>query len=103
MFWLACVAAVGFVLGRYAAIPLIWLLLGPVYHWRGGLNGAPFKVGDEVEILVGKNRGRVVKVYSQWQHDQFRVELGPEAEDKYQDVFSPFEVIRVRDRAKTPH
>lgn len=37
-------------------------ILGPVYFHRAQLNGAPFQVGDPVEILVGPNRGRVVRV-----------------------------------------
>src|ERR1700737_1048614 len=37
-------------------------ILGPIYFHRSQLNGAPFQVGDPVEILVGPNRGRVVRV-----------------------------------------
>ena len=37
-------------------------ILGPIYFHRAQLNGAPFQVGDSVEILIGPDRGRVVRV-----------------------------------------
>ena len=37
-------------------------VLGPISFHRAQLNGAPFQMGDSVEILVGPNRGRVVRV-----------------------------------------
>lgn len=60
--------------GYLLLLGLAWLLgwascalvgpfvLGPIYFHRAQLNGAPFQAGDPVEILVGPNRGRVVRV-----------------------------------------
>ncbi len=37
-------------------------ILGPIQFHRAQLNGAPYQPGDLVEILVGPNRGRIVRV-----------------------------------------
>jgi hypothetical protein len=81
-------------LGFFLALPLAWIVIGPFYHFRAKLNGAPFHVGDHVQILVGSHRGKVARIYSTWQGDTFRVELGSDAEKSYKDIFSPTKVLR---------
>lgn len=63
---------------------------------RGLRNGAPYRVGDYVRILARRQRGRVARVYDVWaERDQVRVELGQEASERVEDVFSHFGVCRV--------
>jgi len=63
-------------LGLCVAALLGPFVLGPIYHWRAEVNGAPFQPGDRVEILVGANRGRVARVaeVSDWR-SSLRVEF----------------------------
>lgn len=56
---------------------------------------AEFREGDYVLVLSTKHRGKILRVYSTWQHNTFRVDLGPEAEARYKDILSPWEVLRV--------
>jgi hypothetical protein len=85
-----------------AALPLGavlgMLVLGPLIRiFVNSLNGAPFQVGDSVQILIGPYRDRVVRVYEIWpSRGQVRVELGEQAEKSVKDVFWNFEVCRER-------
>ena len=82
------------VLGYLTAIVLGAFILAPFYQARGHLNGAPFKVGDVVQILVGPHRGTVTTVYSAWQGNAVRVKLGSEEEKTFKDVMQPAQLLR---------
>lgn len=85
-------------LGYCAAGLVGWFILGPIYHYRAELNGAPFQTGDRVQILVGQNRGRVVRVAEvrDWRGD-LRVDLGELANRKGKTMFHFAQVIKVDD------
>jgi hypothetical protein len=75
-----------------------WFILGPLYHYRAELNGYPFRAGDRVEVLVGANRGHVVRVAEVWeQRGEVRVELPESASRKEKTVFHFAQVIKVND------
>jgi len=84
------------ILGYLAAGLLGWFLLGPIYHYRAELNGAPFQPGDRVQILVGRDRGRVVRVAEvrDWRGD-LRVDLGELADLKGRAIFHFAQIIKV--------
>ncbi len=65
------------------------LALWPLLYWISSrINGAPFREGDMVHILVGPHRGRVVRVYEMWpSRGQARVELGERERVEVTDVF----------------
>jgi hypothetical protein len=98
--WLNLVVFTGVLLlawgvGWFAAIIPGWLLLGPLYYTQEWRNGAPYRVGDYVRVLVRRHRGRVVRVYDLWaERHQVRVELGDEERERVTDVFSYVEVCR---------
>jgi hypothetical protein len=78
-----------------------WFILGPIYFHRAQLNGAPFHPGDEVEILVGRCRGRVVRVLDaeNWQ-GSVRVDLGEAERGRRSrlwtgDIFQPTQLLKV--------
>jgi hypothetical protein len=71
-----------------------WPLLQPLYKARCCKNGAPFQVGDRVQILVGRHKGRAVKVYGGWRDDCVRVELGEREKEKFKDIFDPIQLLR---------
>ncbi len=63
-------------------------VLGPIYFHRAQLNGAPFQMGDSVEILVGPNRGRVVRVLEPLDgRGMAKVDLGEPANAKRKSIF----------------
>jgi hypothetical protein len=63
-------------------------ILGPIYLHRAKLNGAPFAVGDMVEILVGPNRGRVLRVLEPLDgRGLVKVDLGEHASRKGKSIF----------------
>ncbi|HEY4760490.1 MAG TPA: KOW motif-containing protein, partial [Thermoguttaceae bacterium] len=71
-----------------------WFILSPIYYDRGLKNGAPFREGDMVRILVGPHRDRIVKVYAMWQGNTVRVELGDKEKREFKDIFSPAQLLR---------
>ena len=88
-----CAFAVTGVLFGYISAMVV---LGPLYEVRARVNGAPFRVGDEVQILIGEHRGTVAKVYEVWaERRQVRAELGELARKDVRDVFGETSVMRV--------
>ena len=93
--WYVLVAlALGFFLGVFPGCTAI----SSFSHWRERKNGGPFKVGDTVQILCGSHSGRVARVYSSWQGDTVRVELGEIEKQGFRDIFSPMQLLREQDR-----
>jgi len=86
---------VGVLLGRTLALIGGWPVLGPLYHHQACLNGFPYAIGDEVQILAGRYRGRRGRVYELGQFGRPRVWLGEEASRDFGDLFEPTEVARV--------
>jgi hypothetical protein len=85
------------VLGGFLVALLVgWPVLGAASYDRLRKNGGPFKVGDMVQILVGPHRGRVTRVYSLWQGDAVRVELGEKEKASYSDVFGGTKLLKER-------
>jgi hypothetical protein len=90
------------VLAMVPALPLGaligWMTLGPVIHLVCGfLNGAPYRNGDVVYILVRPHRGRVTTIYDVWDtRGSVRVDLGEQARREVKDVFDDLEVCRVK-------
>ena len=59
--------------------------------------GWPFAVGDRVWILSGTHKNTVSTVYAVWsERGQVRVDLGTEAREKVEDVYSAVAVCRAR-------
>ena len=72
-----------------------WFVIGPLYYSREMKNDGPFKIGDTVQILCGPHKGRVSRVYSTWQRNALRVELSATEKDKFKDILSPAQLLRV--------
>jgi hypothetical protein len=80
-------------------LPCAFVLFVPLHHLFGRINGEPFVVGDQVRILVGPNRDRVVQVYSVWRdRRQVRVELDPTSKAKFNDIFPSLRFVGKSDR-----
>jgi hypothetical protein len=73
---------------------IFWPILRPRYRARCIKNGAPFRVGDQVQILVGRHRGRVATVSSGWRDDGVRVELGEREKEDFEDIYDPIQLVR---------
>jgi len=73
---------------------IFWPLLRPLYKSRALKNGAPFRVGDNVQILVGRHKGRVARVYDDWRDECVRVELGEKEKENFSDIFSDIQLLR---------
>jgi hypothetical protein len=86
----------GGIAGFFCAVALAPLLLPPLYWIQEHFNGAPFRRGDYVKILVGQHQDIVAPVYEIW-HDrhQLRVDLGADAKHAITDLFSYVQVCRV--------
>ena len=81
-------------LGFFLAMFPGWFVIGSLYYDRETKNGGPFKVGDRVQILCGPHKGRVSRVYSTWQGNTLRVELGAKEKEEFKDIFSPAQLLR---------
>jgi len=95
LLWLTGYVVVWLLLGLFSALLLGWFVLGPHLFSRGIKNGAPFRSGDLVEILSKPYRGRVARVYSEWQSGSVRVDLGADAKAGFDDIFSTTAILRV--------
>lgn len=89
------IAFMSFLLGLQCAMVLGWFVFGPILYSQGITNGGPFVVGDQVQIIAGRYRGRIGRVYATWQHETVRVELDELAKKMYLDVFSAYQLLRV--------
>ena len=92
----------GLLLGYFAGGLLGYFVLGPVYHYRAELNGAPFRTGDIVQILVGRNRGRIVRVTEVTEgRGVLKVDLG-ESNPKGKPIYYEFtEIVKADDPEPT--
>lgn len=91
---LAWFIVLSLILGFFLAVFPGWLVIGPMALDREIKNGGPFKVGDTVQVLSGPHKGRVSRVYSTWQGNTLRVDLGASEKDAYKDIFSPVQLLR---------
>lgn len=83
-------------LGICVAALLGPFVLGPIYHWRAEVNGAPFQPGDRVEILVGANRGRVARVAEVWDwRGSLQVEFTEPVPRRDKTSFALTEVLKI--------
>ena len=87
--WTAGVLALSLLLGFFVAIVLARLVLGPICCACELENGGPFNVGDVVQVLAGPHKGRIARVYSTWQGNTLRVELGLQEKEGFRDIFAP--------------
>jgi hypothetical protein len=84
------------VFGIYTTLFFVWLILGPIYMCRGRMNGAPYKAGDYVQVLIGKNRGRVFKVDRICEsRGQVCLDVGEPRKKGVEFAFSHTQVFRV--------
>jgi hypothetical protein len=90
----ACFVLLGLLLGFFLAMFPGWFVIGPLFYDREIKNGGPFKVGDTVRILSGAHKGRIARVYSTWQGNTLRVELGAREKEEFKDIFSPAQLLR---------
>lgn len=98
-FWLICLLILGAAIGWFGGILTGSVVLGPFYMAVARWNGAPFHPGEQVQILTGPYRDRILTVYAAYRDpDKVRVELGEEAKKKWTDVFPATEVCRVSQR-----
>jgi hypothetical protein len=94
---LAIAAAYG--LGALLGVLILGRLLYPVARW---LAGAPFAVGDKVMILRGSRKRKIAEVYEVWDsRGQVRLRLSDEERKAVADVFSCYEVVRVKEPNKS--
>ncbi len=93
----AGILALAWVTGWLAAIIPCWFIFGPIYFGQARDNGAPYRIGDQVRVLVtGRHRGQVARVRDVWEcRGQVRLDLGEEAAKRWEDVFSDYEVYRI--------
>jgi hypothetical protein len=85
------VAAIGYVVG----LMFIWQMM--LSNLAARLQGWPFGVGDKVRILSGPHKDTISTVYAVWsERGQVRVDLGPQAREKFEDVYCAVAVCRAR-------
>ncbi len=100
MGWELSIAIISSIAAAYAAGSLIGtILLGIILHepFRR-IQGAPFKVGDKVIILKGPRKNKVTEVYEIWHlRLQVRVRLTEDEATCVADVYSDYEIMKIKD------
>lgn len=87
---------IGFWIGTVTA----WFMFGPFLYHQGLVNGGPFQEGDLVQVIAGRYRDRVGRIYGRAQHDTWRVDLGEEARTSYTDIFPDYKLLRVENASE---
>ncbi len=88
----------GFFLGMFTCWPVVRVTCSKY-------NAARLQVGDQVLILSGPDHGRTAPVYQiyrgqgGWQ--KVRLDLGPEAKEKYRDIFEFYSLLKIASRGPT--
>lgn len=63
------------------------------------VNGGPLKVGDRVQILRGRFKGKICDVYDtpkgQGGWDLARIDLGAEMKNTFQDIFEQYALLKL--------
>jgi hypothetical protein len=96
--WLAVYLFIAVPSAPCIALLFMAFILGPIYHWRAAkFNGAPFRPGDRVRILVGPHRDRVTRVRSLARYDLLCVELGEEKGAPIERAFTDVQLLREED------
>jgi hypothetical protein len=89
------ISGFGFYLGMFTC----WL---PVRIFCSRYNGAPLKVGDQVHILSGPQKGAVANVYEiitgQGGWELARLDLGAERAKKFRDIFEQYSVLKISEK-----
>lgn len=93
--WFAFLLLVSVALGLIVGLFVGGLIVAPLNHVRSRLNGAPFRVGDRVQILCGRHNGETTDVYKVWaERNQVRVILTQADRDAVTDVYFYWQVCR---------
>ena len=82
--------------GLLSAGLFICFFLSPLYLAVERMNGGPFKPGDRVYVLVGRHKGRVTEVYSNWQGLAVRIRIGEYEEKTRKDIYSSTSLVKVK-------
>ncbi len=82
----------GYILGMFTVWPCIRKLCSKI-------NGAPLQIGDRVQVLKGRYKGKVCEVYEtpKGQGGRYlaRIEMGVDLKSKYQDIFEQYSLLKV--------
>jgi hypothetical protein len=85
----------GFFLGMFTCWPLVRVICSRY-------NGAPLKVGDQVIILSGREKGKFAEVYEiivgQGKWELARLNLGQERQEKFRDIFEEYSLLKIKDK-----
>jgi len=88
----------GFFLGMFTCWPLVRIICSKY-------NGAPLKVGDQVLILTGPDKGKTVEVWEitvgQGGWELARLNLGEERSQKFRDIFEEYSLFKIKDKLQT--
>jgi len=97
--WGLGVAIIASIAAAYAAGSLIGtIFFGIILHepFRR-IQGAPFKVGDQVIILKGPRKNKITEVYEVWYpRMQVRVRLTDDEAKGAADAYSDYEIMKIK-------
>jgi hypothetical protein len=92
--WIACPLLI--VPITYLISGILGVLIFPtIHHAVTRINGGPFKIGDDVEILSSRLNGKTGRIYQLWQNNSFRVFIGDDYKKNLDDIFDGSMVKRI--------
>ena len=95
LLWFLCLLTLGGAIGWFCGVIAGSCILGPLHEKIGRWNGAPYQIGDRVQILTGPNRDHVVQVRAASEDcNLVWVEMGEQSRKDGTDMFSGTEVSR---------
>jgi hypothetical protein len=97
---LICVISVP--LGLLLAALFICFFLSPFYLAVERMNGGPFRQGDRVYVIAGRNKGEIKEVYSGWQGLAVRLIIGEAEKETFKDVYWSLSLIKVEQAEPEP-
>lgn len=80
--------------GSGFGLALVFGVLAPFRKYCGRKNGAPFGIGDEVTVLIGKRKGQAGTVHQVWSSTRHvRVRFEGQKDDSEDGIFTYLEVL----------
>lgn len=96
MWFSSCILGAS-IIGWVFTWPIVSIMFLPLIRLREKINGAPFQQDEAVIVISNKSFGTTGKIYEIWkERHQVRIDLGLEAGEKAEDVFSYLEIVSLR-------
>ena len=92
---------ISFICGHFVSALCGTFILGPIQLSKAKENGYPFRPGDRVYVIAGRDAGTIAAVYDTWRNDGIRIDIGERRKEHLEDIFYPINLLLVERYAES--